>query len=104
MTSRILVSLRVATSPERAFAVFTGEIAIWWRPEGLFQFTPSVTGVLAFEPGVAEPPLLLGCAPALKTSHSARSLESVECPPKSGPDLLREFGAFCPSKGGQNEP
>ena len=82
MTSRVLVSLRVATSPERAFAVFTGEIAIWWRPEGLFQFTPSVTGVLAFEPGVAEPPLVLGCAPALKTSHSARSLESGRGTPR----------------------
>ena len=51
MTSRVLVSLRVAATPERAFAVFTEEIGRWWRPNTLFQFTPRARGVLAFEPG-----------------------------------------------------
>jgi uncharacterized protein YndB with AHSA1/START domain len=51
VSSRILVSLRVAASPARAFAVFTGEIGRWWRPNGLFRFTAHDTGRLAFEPG-----------------------------------------------------
>ena len=50
MTSRILVSLRVAASPERAFDVFVGEIGTWWRPNPLFRFTTKSGGVLAFEP------------------------------------------------------
>ncbi len=50
MTSKVLVSLRVAATPERAFAVFTEEIGRWWRPNQLFQFTPRAPGVLAFEP------------------------------------------------------
>lgn len=49
MASRILVSLRVKASPERAFAAFTGEIGAWWRPNILFQFTPRSPGVLSFE-------------------------------------------------------
>jgi hypothetical protein len=52
MTSRVLVSLRVATTPERAFDVFTREIGAWWRPNVLFKFTPRSPGVLAFEPGI----------------------------------------------------
>jgi len=52
MTSRVIVSLRVAATPERAFAVFTTEIAAWWQPSPLFQLTPRSPGVLAFEPGV----------------------------------------------------
>jgi uncharacterized protein YndB with AHSA1/START domain len=50
MTSRILVSLRVAATPERAFCVFVHDIGAWWRPNGLFQFTTRSPGVLAFEP------------------------------------------------------
>ena len=50
--SRVLVSLRVGTSPTRAFAAFTEEIGQWWRPNGLFQFSDNRTGTLAFEPGV----------------------------------------------------
>ena len=38
MSSRVIVALRVAASPDRAFEAFTGEIGRWWR-------------VLAFEPG-----------------------------------------------------
>lgn len=51
MTSRILVAIRVAASPEQAFEAFTREIAAWWAPNALFRFTPRDPGVLAFEPG-----------------------------------------------------
>jgi uncharacterized protein YndB with AHSA1/START domain len=50
--SRVLVALRLATTPERAFEAFTQEIAQWWRPNVLFQFTPQDTRELRFEPGV----------------------------------------------------
>ena len=52
MTSRILVSLRVGSTPERAFRVFVRDIGAWWRPNGLFRFTTQSPGVLAFEPEV----------------------------------------------------
>lgn len=51
MTSKVYVALRVKASPERAFAVFTGDIGDWWRPNALFQTTPRAPGRLAFEPG-----------------------------------------------------
>jgi uncharacterized protein YndB with AHSA1/START domain len=51
MASRILVALRVAARPERVFQAFTQEIGQWWRPNGLFRFTPRGAGRLAFEPG-----------------------------------------------------
>ena len=51
MASRVLVALRVAASPERAFAAFTDEIGQWWRPNALFQLTPASPGRMAFEPG-----------------------------------------------------
>lgn len=50
MTSKVYVALRVRATPERAFAVFVGEIGDWWRPSGLFQTTPRGPGRLAFEP------------------------------------------------------
>jgi uncharacterized protein YndB with AHSA1/START domain len=50
MASRVLVSLRVKASQERAFEAFTREIADWWKPNGLFEFTGQDTGTLAFEP------------------------------------------------------
>ncbi len=50
-SSRVLVALRVPATAERAFAAFTNEIALWWQPSGLFQFTDGRTGTLAFEPG-----------------------------------------------------
>jgi uncharacterized protein YndB with AHSA1/START domain len=52
MTSQVFVALRVPANPLRAFEVFTGEIALWWQPSGLFQLTPRGDGKLAFEPGV----------------------------------------------------
>jgi uncharacterized protein YndB with AHSA1/START domain len=51
VASRVLVALRVAATPERAFAAFTAEIGEWWRPNGLFQLTPAGPGRMAFEPG-----------------------------------------------------
>jgi len=51
MTSKVLVALRVKTSPTRAFAAFVEEIGAWWRPNMLFQTTPRPPGRLAFEPG-----------------------------------------------------
>jgi len=51
--SRVLVAVRVAASPARTFAAFTGEIGEWWQPNGLFRFTDRDGGRLAFEP---EPP------------------------------------------------
>jgi Activator of Hsp90 ATPase homolog 1-like protein len=50
MTSRVLVSLRVAATPARAFDVFVREIGAWWRPNDLFRFTRRPVGRLAFEP------------------------------------------------------
>jgi uncharacterized protein YndB with AHSA1/START domain len=49
--SKLMVALRVKASPERAFDAFVGEIGAWWRPNGLFAFTPREPGVLSFEPG-----------------------------------------------------
>jgi uncharacterized protein YndB with AHSA1/START domain len=51
MTSRVIVALRVRATPERAFAAFVGEIHLWWRPNGMFQFTPRSPGTLSFEAG-----------------------------------------------------
>lgn len=53
MASRVLVALRVAATPERAFEVFTAEIGAWWRPNGLFAFHPRGSGHLNFEAGPA---------------------------------------------------
>jgi hypothetical protein len=50
MTSRIIVSMRVAATPARAFDVFVREIHMWWQPNELFRFTPRPAGVLALEP------------------------------------------------------
>lgn len=51
MTSKVYVALRVKATPERAFAVFTSEIAAWWQPSSLFQTTPRAPGRLAFHEG-----------------------------------------------------
>jgi hypothetical protein len=53
MSSRVLVSLRVATDPDRAFEVFTQDIGAWWQPNDLFRFSMKGAGVLSFEPGAA---------------------------------------------------
>lgn len=51
MSSAVVVSLRVAASPARAFEAFTEEIGLWWRPSALFQLTPRGDGVMRFEGG-----------------------------------------------------
>lgn len=51
MTSRVLVSVRVPATPERAFEAFTQGIGDWWTPNALFRTTPKPPGVLAFEDG-----------------------------------------------------
>ena len=51
MKAAVIVSLRVAASPLRAFEIFTGEIGEWWVPNGLFMLTPRGDGRLRFEPG-----------------------------------------------------
>ncbi|MEN3976999.1 SRPBCC domain-containing protein [Emcibacter sp. SYSU 3D8] len=52
MTSKVLVSLRVAATPERAFEAFTREIGLWWRHDELFAFSHRRSGTLHFEPGL----------------------------------------------------
>lgn len=52
MTSRVVVALRVKADPARTFDVFTREVAAWWQPNELFEFTPRGPGRLAFEPPV----------------------------------------------------
>ncbi|MCB1011146.1 MAG: SRPBCC domain-containing protein [Microthrixaceae bacterium] len=49
--SRVMVALRVDSTPDVAFEAFTTQIGTWWRPNGLFQFSEGRTGTLAFEPG-----------------------------------------------------
>lgn len=51
MSSKVMVSLRVGASPGRAFEIFTRDIGLWWRPNGLFAFDTARTGVLRFDPG-----------------------------------------------------
>jgi uncharacterized protein YndB with AHSA1/START domain len=47
--SAVIVSLRVAATPERAFDAFVGEIGAWWRAHPLFPVTPTGDGRLGFE-------------------------------------------------------
>jgi uncharacterized protein YndB with AHSA1/START domain len=49
VSSKVLVALRIKAAPLRVFEVFTTDIAVWWRPNALFSFTPRSPGVLAFE-------------------------------------------------------
>jgi uncharacterized protein YndB with AHSA1/START domain len=49
--SKVIVAIRVAAPPERAFDVFTKEISAWWQPNELFQFTPRSPGTVRFEGG-----------------------------------------------------
>lgn len=52
MSSRVLVSLRVAASPAAAFETFVTKIGQWWRPNTLFRFGARPGGTLSFEPGL----------------------------------------------------
>lgn len=50
MTSAVIVSLRVAVSPERAFTAFTQGIGRWWHSHPLFPLSRGGDGVLRFDP------------------------------------------------------
>jgi uncharacterized protein YndB with AHSA1/START domain len=50
MSSRVMVALRIAASPERVFEAFTREIHLWWQPNRMFSFTRAGAGTLAIEP------------------------------------------------------
>jgi uncharacterized protein YndB with AHSA1/START domain len=52
MTSKVYIALRVPLSPQRAFELFTEEIATWWQASPLFAIAPEGDGMLRFEPGV----------------------------------------------------
>ena len=52
MTAAVIVALRVAASPLRAFEAFTADIGQWWVHNPLFMLTPRGDGRLRFEPGV----------------------------------------------------
>jgi uncharacterized protein YndB with AHSA1/START domain len=51
MASRLVVALRVPSTPQGAFDAFVHEIGEWWQPNMLFDFTAGKQGRLAFEPG-----------------------------------------------------
>lgn len=50
MTAAVIVALRVAASPARAFEVFTREIGLWWRSHPLFALSRQGDGELRFDP------------------------------------------------------
>jgi uncharacterized protein YndB with AHSA1/START domain len=54
MTSRVIVSIRIDAAPDVVFDAFTQDIALWWRHEDFFRFTPRSPGVLSFEPPDAD--------------------------------------------------
>lgn len=49
MASRVVVSLRVDATPERAFEVFTSDIGTWWRSNALFRISADGPGRIALE-------------------------------------------------------
>lgn len=51
MNAAVIVSIRIAASPQECFDAFVDDIALWWKPNGLFQLTPRGDGALRFEPG-----------------------------------------------------
>lgn len=51
MSAAVIVALRVAATPARAFEAFTAEIGQWWVPNPLFALTPRGDGTLRFEGG-----------------------------------------------------
>lgn len=51
VSSRVIVAIRVAATPQRAFDAFTAEIGRWWRPNRLFAFTPRIPGLISFAAG-----------------------------------------------------
>jgi Activator of Hsp90 ATPase homolog 1-like protein len=52
LSSRVLVSLRVKATPQRAFDVFVGQIGSWWKDNELFWFSRRRGGRVAIEGGL----------------------------------------------------
>jgi hypothetical protein len=50
MSAAVLVSLRVAVSPETAFVAFTRDIGRWWKSHPLFMLSRQGDGALRFDP------------------------------------------------------
>ena len=50
MSAAVIVAIRVAVSPDVAFAAFTCDIGRWWRSHPLFQLTRKGDGMLRFDP------------------------------------------------------
>ena len=50
MSAAVIVALRVAASPARAFEVFTAEIGSWWKSHPLFMLSRQGDGALRFDP------------------------------------------------------
>jgi uncharacterized protein YndB with AHSA1/START domain len=50
-TDCVTVSTIVAVDPATAFAIFTSEIALWWRPKVPGLFRPGRNGTLKFDNG-----------------------------------------------------
>lgn len=50
MSAAVIVALRVAASPARAFEVFTREIGLWWQSHPLFSLSRGGDGTLRFDP------------------------------------------------------
>lgn len=50
MTAAVIVLLRVAATPDAAFAAFTRGIGRWWKSHPLFPLSPKGDGVLRFDP------------------------------------------------------
>lgn len=47
----VRVTVGIAVSPERAFAIFTTEINRWWRRGRRFRSAPGEAGIVFLEPG-----------------------------------------------------
>ena len=45
------LDVHIAAPVQVVFDAFTDDIALWWKPNGLFAFTPRSPGVMAFEEG-----------------------------------------------------
>ncbi|WP_432768882.1 MAG: ATPase [Sphingopyxis sp.] len=50
MTAAVIVALRVAATPARAFEVFTRDIGRWWQSHALFELSRRGDGALRFDP------------------------------------------------------
>lgn len=48
----VRVTVGVAVPPDRAFAIFTGEIDQWWRRGRRFRSAPGEAGIVCLEPGL----------------------------------------------------